>query len=48
MFMTKNTLNGTRHRRLSNVGFRVRIRTASGRRILRNRRNKGRKSITGI
>lgn len=46
--MTKNTRSGTRHKKLSNAGFRIRMRTVSGRRILKNRRNKGRKLITKV
>lgn len=46
--MTKGTLSGTRHKKLSNIGFRVRMKTTSGRRILKNRRNKGRKLIIRI
>ena len=46
--MTKGTLRGTRYKKLSNIGFRVRMRTISGQRILKNRRNKGRKLIIRI
>lgn len=46
--MAKGTLNGTRRKKLSKVGFRARMRTVGGRRILKNRRNKGRKLIAMI
>ncbi len=40
--MAKNTLNGTKRKALKTSGFRARIGTKSGRKILKKRRNKGR------
>jgi len=44
--MTKRTLRGTRLKRTKTSGFRSRIKTTSGRRILKARRAKGRHSLT--
>jgi len=38
----KNTLNGTRRKTINVSGFRARSATKSGRKILKNRRSKGR------
>lgn len=43
--MTKRTLRGTKLKRARVSGFRARIKTASGRKILRARRAKGRHSL---
>jgi large subunit ribosomal protein L34 len=43
--MTKRTLQGTKLKRSRTSGFRSRIKTSSGRRILKARRTKGRYSI---
>ena len=43
--MTKNTLNGTKRKALKVSGFRARVKTKSGRKILKNRRNKGRRIL---
>jgi large subunit ribosomal protein L34 len=40
--MSKHTLNGRRRKVLKTSGFRARIQTKSGRKILKNRRQKGR------
>lgn len=40
--MSKHTLNGSRRKAIKTSGFRSRIQTKSGRKILRNRRRKGR------
>jgi len=44
--MTKRTLRGTRLKRTKTSGFRSRIKTTSGRRILKAKRAKGRHSLT--
>lgn len=44
--MSKHTLNGTRRKVLKTSGFRARIQTKAGRKILRNRRRKGRWKLT--
>nr|BDA98067.1 ribosomal protein L34 [Proteomonas sp. NIES-1005]BDA98508.1 ribosomal protein L34 [Proteomonas sp. NEIS-1375] len=43
--MTKRTLRGTRLKKARTSGFRARIKTSSGRSVLRARRRKGRKSL---
>jgi large subunit ribosomal protein L34 len=43
--MTKRTLRGTNRKRIKTSGFRIRMRTTSGRRIIRARRRKNRKQI---
>jgi large subunit ribosomal protein L34 len=40
--MSKSTLNGTRLKALKVSGFRARLATKQGRKILKNRRMKGR------
>jgi large subunit ribosomal protein L34 len=40
--MTKRTLEGTNRKRRRTSGFRARMRTATGRRVLKARRRKGR------
>jgi large subunit ribosomal protein L34 len=40
--MSKHTLNGTRRKVIKTSGFRARLMTKSGRKILKNRRRKGR------
>ena len=40
--MSKNTLNGSRKKVIKTSGFRARLATKSGRKILKNRRRKGR------
>jgi len=44
--MSKHTLNGTRKKLVKTSGFRARIETKAGRKILRNRRRKGRLKLT--
>jgi large subunit ribosomal protein L34 len=44
--MSKNTLNGTRRKAIKTSGFRARIGTKSGRKILKKRRSKGRWRLT--
>jgi large subunit ribosomal protein L34 len=46
--MTKNTLNGTKRKALKVSGFRARIATKSGRKILKLRRKKGRVQLARI
>nr|YP_009293905.1 ribosomal protein L34 [Ahnfeltia plicata]AOM65593.1 ribosomal protein L34 [Ahnfeltia plicata]UAT97292.1 ribosomal protein L34 [Ahnfeltia plicata]UAT97497.1 ribosomal protein L34 [Ahnfeltia plicata] len=43
--MTKGTLQGTNRKRIAKSGFRVRMKTVSGRKIIQRRRTKGRKRI---
>ncbi len=40
--MSKHTLNGTKRKAIKTSGFRARIKSKSGRNILKKRRNKGR------
>lgn len=40
--MTKHTLNGTRRKVIKTSGFRARLASKTGRKILKKRRNKGR------
>lgn len=44
--MSKNTLNGTRKKAVKTSGFRSRLATKSGRKILSNRRRKGRYKLS--
>jgi large subunit ribosomal protein L34 len=44
--MSKHTLNGRRRKVVKTSGFRARIQTKSGRKIIRNRRKKGRWKLT--
>ena len=44
--MSKNTLNGTKNKAIKTSGFRTRLATKSGRKILKNRRRKGRWKLT--
>ena len=44
--MSKHTLNGRRRKVIKTSGFRARIETKTGRKILKNRRRKGRKRLT--
>nr|YP_009294120.1 ribosomal protein L34 [Hildenbrandia rubra]AOM67362.1 ribosomal protein L34 [Hildenbrandia rubra] len=46
--MAKQTLQGTRKKKISHVGFLVRMKTTSGQRIIRRRKRKGRKRITVV
>jgi large subunit ribosomal protein L34 len=46
--MAKHTLNGTKRKALKISGFRARIGTKSGRKILKNRRNKGRVKLVTL
>jgi large subunit ribosomal protein L34 len=43
---TKRTLEGTNKKAIKKSGFRARISTKSGSKILSNRRRKGRKKLT--
>ena len=43
--MTKRTLRGTKLKKARTSGFRARIKTSSGRAILRAKRKKGRKVL---
>ena len=43
--MSKNTLDGTRRKVVKTSGFRARLATKSGRKILRNRRRRGRHNL---
>jgi len=40
--MSKHTLNGTKRKAIKTSGFRARLATKNGRKILKNRRRKGR------
>jgi|TARA_B100000524_G_scaffold113056_1_gene54961 large subunit ribosomal protein L34 len=44
--MSKNTLNGRRKKVIKTSGFRARLATKSGRKILKNRRRKGRHKLS--
>ena len=44
--MTKRTLGGSKLKAIKVTGFRARMRTATGRKVLTNRRKKGRKALT--
>jgi large subunit ribosomal protein L34 len=44
--MTKRTLEGTSRKRRRTSGFRARMRTANGRRVVKARRRKGRARLT--
>ncbi len=44
--MSKNTLNGRRKKVIKTSGFRARLATKSGKKILKNRRRKGRRRLT--
>jgi large subunit ribosomal protein L34 len=44
--MSKHTLNGSRIKVIKTSGFRARIKTKSGRKILQKRRKKGRWKLT--
>jgi large subunit ribosomal protein L34 len=44
--MSKHTLNGRRRKVIKTSGFRARIATKSGRKILKKRRSKGRWRLT--
>jgi large subunit ribosomal protein L34 len=43
--MTKRTLGGTNRKQKRTSGFRARMRTATGRRVVRSRRRKGRAKL---
>nr|YP_009294327.1 ribosomal protein L34 [Palmaria palmata]AOM67767.1 ribosomal protein L34 [Palmaria palmata] len=43
--MTKGTLGGTNRKRIKTSGFRVRMQSPSGKRIIRAKRRKNRKRI---
>ncbi|BAQ61387.1 MULTISPECIES: 50S ribosomal protein L34 [Geminocystis] len=44
--MSKHTLNGTRRKQRRTSGFRARMRTENGRKVIQARRNKGRKRLS--
>ena len=44
--MTKGTLRGTNRKKARKSGFRIRMKTSSGQKIIRSRRQKGRKKIS--
>ena len=44
--MTKRTLRGTNLKKIKTSGFRIRMESKTGRRILNARRKKGRKKLT--
>ena len=44
--MSKNTLNGRRKKVIKTSGFRARLATKSGRKILKNRSRKGRHKLS--
>ena len=43
--MTKRTLGGSNRKQKRKSGFRARMRTATGRRVIQSRRKKGRHSL---
>ena len=44
--MSKRTLGGTNKKVIRKSGFRARMKTANGRKTIRNRRRKGRKLLS--
>ncbi|MEX0269295.1 MAG: 50S ribosomal protein L34 [Leptolyngbya sp.] len=44
--MTKRTLGGTSRKRKRTSGFRARMRTSNGRRVIKARRQKGRAKLS--
>jgi len=44
--MSKHTLNGSKRKAIKTSGFRARIGTKSGRKVLKKRRSKGRWKLT--
>ena len=42
----KNTLNGSRRKVIKTSGFRARLATKNGRKILKKRRSKGRRKLS--
>jgi large subunit ribosomal protein L34 len=44
--MSKHTLNGSRRKVIKTSGFRARLATKSGRKVLKNRRRKGRWNLS--
>jgi large subunit ribosomal protein L34 len=44
--MTKRTLGGTNRKAIRVSGFRARMQTKNGRRVIKNRRARGRKKIS--
>ena len=46
IIMTKRTFGGTRRKAIKVIGFRTRMNTIKGRKVLSNRRKKGRKILT--
>ena len=44
-YMSKHTLNGSRKKVVKTSGFRARLATKSGRKILKNRRRRGRHKL---
>jgi large subunit ribosomal protein L34 len=43
--MSKHTLNGRRRKVIKTSGFRARLSTKNGRKVINNRRRKGRKKL---
>jgi large subunit ribosomal protein L34 len=46
--MSKHTLNGSKRKAVKTSGFRARISTKNGRKILKQRRQKGRKHLVTV
>ena len=44
--MSKKTLEGTKRKAIRKSGFRARMKTANGRKVIRQRRKKGRRALT--
>jgi large subunit ribosomal protein L34 len=44
--LSKHTLNGTRRKQRRTSGFRARMRTENGRKVIQARRSKGRKRLS--
>ena len=43
--MPKDTFKGTTRKRIKKSGFRIRMKTVSGQRVIKSRRKKGRKKV---
>jgi large subunit ribosomal protein L34 len=46
--MTKRTFGGTKRKAIKIIGFKTRMSTTNGRKVLSNRRKKGRKLLTTL
>ena len=48
IIMTKRTFGGTKRKAIKIIGFKTRMSTTNGRKVLSNRRKKGRKLLTTL